>query len=109
METLTTVILKPGEAIALSPAIRGFMPVKFFASPHPLPTANLSKSKTIATIARRGFFNSKSKIHVRILAPERVEVNEKFFEERIRAALDVRQKHLPGPLRSASSMPRAIS
>ncbi|MEI9960643.1 MAG: class I SAM-dependent rRNA methyltransferase [Limisphaerales bacterium] len=42
-----------------------------------------------------GFFNSKSKIHVRLLAPERVEVNEKFFEERIHAALAVRQKHLP--------------
>jgi 23S rRNA (cytosine1962-C5)-methyltransferase len=42
-----------------------------------------------------GFFNSKSKIHVRVLSPERVEVNEKFFEERIRAALAVRQKHLP--------------
>jgi 23S rRNA (cytosine1962-C5)-methyltransferase len=43
-----------------------------------------------------GFFNSKSKIVVRVLSPDRVEVNEKFFEERIRAALAVRQKHLPG-------------
>jgi 23S rRNA (cytosine1962-C5)-methyltransferase len=42
-----------------------------------------------------GIFNSKSKINVRVLSPERVEVNEKFFEERIRAALAVRQKHLP--------------
>ncbi len=43
-----------------------------------------------------GFYNSKSKINVRMLAPERIEVDEKFFEERIRAALAVRQKHLPG-------------
>src|ERR1019366_4013116 len=43
-----------------------------------------------------GFFNSRSKINVRILAPERVDVNEKFFEERIRTALAVRQKHMPG-------------
>ena len=42
-----------------------------------------------------GFFNSKSKINVRVLSPERVEVNEHFFEERIRAALAVRQRHLP--------------
>ena len=42
-----------------------------------------------------GFFNSKSKINVRVLAPERIEVDEAFFEERIRAALAVRQKHLP--------------
>jgi 23S rRNA (cytosine1962-C5)-methyltransferase len=43
-----------------------------------------------------GFYNSKSKIHVRLLAPERVTVDESFFEERIRAALAVRKKHLPG-------------
>jgi 23S rRNA (cytosine1962-C5)-methyltransferase len=43
-----------------------------------------------------GFYNSKSKIHVRVLAPERVEVDQAFFEQRIRAALAVRQKHMPG-------------
>ena len=43
-----------------------------------------------------GFYNSKSKINVRVLAPERVTVDEAFFEERIRAALALRQKHLPG-------------
>lgn len=42
-----------------------------------------------------GFYNSKSKINVRMIAPERIEVDEKFFEERIRTALAVRQKHLP--------------
>jgi 23S rRNA (cytosine1962-C5)-methyltransferase len=42
-----------------------------------------------------GFFNAKSKINVRVLSPERVEINEAFFEDRIRAALAVRQKHLP--------------
>ncbi|MBU6410409.1 MAG: class I SAM-dependent rRNA methyltransferase, partial [Verrucomicrobia bacterium] len=42
-----------------------------------------------------GFFNSKSKIHVRVLSPERVDINEAFFEERIRAALALRRKRLP--------------
>ena len=42
-----------------------------------------------------GFYNAKSKISVRILAPDRIRPNEAFFEERIRAALAVRQKHLP--------------
>ena len=42
-----------------------------------------------------GFYNSKSKINVRMIAPERVEVNQAFFEERIRAALAVRRRHLP--------------
>ena len=42
-----------------------------------------------------GFYNSKSKINVRLLAPERVEVNQAFFEEQIRAALAVRRRHMP--------------
>jgi 23S rRNA (cytosine1962-C5)-methyltransferase len=42
-----------------------------------------------------GFFNSQSKIHVRMMAPERVEVDEAFFEQRMRAALAHRQRHLP--------------
>src|SRR6476619_4011007 len=31
-----------------------------------------------------GFYNSKSKINVRVLAPERVSIDAGFFEERIR-------------------------
>jgi 23S rRNA (cytosine1962-C5)-methyltransferase len=42
-----------------------------------------------------GIYNSRSKIHVRLFAPERVETDEAFFEERIRAALAVRTRHLP--------------
>ncbi len=42
-----------------------------------------------------GFYNSKSKIIVRILAPERVTVDETFFEQRIQAALAVRRRFLP--------------
>src|SRR5205814_1089083 len=43
-----------------------------------------------------GLYNSKSKIQVRLLATERVEINQKFFEHRIQAALELRRKHLPG-------------
>jgi hypothetical protein len=101
MDSLPTVILKPGEPTALSRVIRGFMPAKFFASPRPAKATALRRWRTrpgqrpSPAIARRGLLQFKIKIHVRILAPERVEVNEKFFEERIRAALAVRQKHLP--------------
>jgi 23S rRNA (cytosine1962-C5)-methyltransferase len=42
-----------------------------------------------------GFFNSKSKIHVRVLDPERVVIDETFFEARLRTALEFRRKHLP--------------
>ncbi len=42
-----------------------------------------------------GFYNSKSKINVRVLAPERIEVDQAFFDERIAAALAVRKRFLP--------------
>jgi 23S rRNA (cytosine1962-C5)-methyltransferase len=42
-----------------------------------------------------GFFNSKSKIHVRLLDTERADIDESFFEERIRQAIELRKKHLP--------------
>lgn len=43
-----------------------------------------------------GFYNSMSKIHVRVLDFERAAVDGPFFGRRIRAALDLRRKHLPG-------------
>jgi 23S rRNA (cytosine1962-C5)-methyltransferase len=42
-----------------------------------------------------GFYNSKSKINVRMLAPERIEISAAFFEQRIREALAVRKRYLP--------------
>ena len=42
-----------------------------------------------------GFYNSKSKIFVRMLAPERIEISAAFFEQRIREAMVVRKRYLP--------------
>lgn len=42
-----------------------------------------------------GFYNSKSKINVRVLDPERVPIDRGFFDQRIRAAWALRQKHMP--------------
>ena len=42
-----------------------------------------------------GFFNAKSKIQVRVIARERVTVDQTFFEQRIREALTVRQRWMP--------------
>src|ERR1700685_2921234 len=96
METLTTVILKPGEAdriVAGHPLVYAGEILRVTA---PIADGELVQVKDHRTrLLGVGFFNSKSKIHVRILAPERVDLNEKFFEERIRVALAVRQKHLP--------------
>lgn len=96
METLPTVLLKPGEAdriVAGHPWIYNSEILRLTA---PVADGALVQVKDHRQrLLGVGFFNARSKIHVRLLAPERVEVDEKFFEERIRAALAVRQKHLP--------------
>src|SRR5471032_1710075 len=96
MESLPTVLLKPGEGdriVAGHPWIYAGEILRLTA---PVADGALVQVKDHRQrLLGVGFFNSRSKIHVRVLAPERVEVDEKFFEERIRAALAVRQKHLP--------------
>jgi 23S rRNA (cytosine1962-C5)-methyltransferase len=96
MESLPTILLKPGEAdriVAGHPWI--------YQSEILRLTASVDDGEIVQVKDHRqrflgiGFFNSKSKINVRVLAPERVEIDGQFFEERIRAALAVRQKHLP--------------
>lgn len=42
-----------------------------------------------------GFYNSKSRIRIRVLALERVEIDEAFFERRIRAAVEHRKRFMP--------------
>jgi 23S rRNA (cytosine1962-C5)-methyltransferase len=96
MNQLPTVLLKPGEAdriVAGHPWI--------YASEILRLTAPVADGEQVQVKDHRqrllgvGFFNSRSKIHVRMLAPDRVETDAAFFEERIRAALAVRQRHLP--------------
>jgi 23S rRNA (cytosine1962-C5)-methyltransferase len=96
MELLTTVILKPGEADRIVAGHPWVYAGEILRVTAPIADGELVQVKDHRTrLLGVGFFNSKSKIHVRILAPDRVELNEKFFEERIRAALAVRQRHLP--------------
>jgi 23S rRNA (cytosine1962-C5)-methyltransferase len=113
MDSLPTVLLKPGEAdrivaghpwIYHTEILRVTQPGGGDAS-SPASATGASRLPADGALVQVkdhrqrflgvGFFNSKSKIHVRVLSPERIEVNEKFFEERIRAALAVRQRHLP--------------
>lgn len=42
-----------------------------------------------------GFYNSKSRIAVRVLAAEPVEINQAFFEQRILAAVNLRRRRMP--------------
>ena len=99
MELLPTVLLKPGEAdrvVAGHPWVYHNEVLRVTQSPADgaLVQVKDSRQRLIGT----GFFNSKSKIIVRVLSPDRLDVDERFFEERIRAALAVRHKHLPGAM-----------
>ncbi len=95
--TLPTVLLRPGEAdrvVAGHPWIYQGSVLRV--------TAAVKDGDLVQVKDHRqrflgvGFYNAKSRIRVRLLSPERVEINQPFFEERIRAALAVRQKYLPG-------------
>jgi len=96
MDTLPTVLLRPGEAdriVAGHPWIYHGEISRVTAPPADGDLVQVKDHRQ--RFLGVGFFNSKSKINVRVLSPERIEVNEAFFEERIRAALAVRQKYLP--------------
>jgi 23S rRNA (cytosine1962-C5)-methyltransferase len=96
MKHLTTVLLKPGEAdriVAGHPWIYSGEILRLSA---PAADGELVQVKDHRQrLLGVGIFNARSKIHVRILAPDRIETDEAFFEERIRAALAVRQRHMP--------------
>lgn len=96
MNSIPTVILKPGEAdraIAGHPWIYAGEILRVTQPPADGDIVQVKDHRQ--RLIGAGFFNSKSKIHVRLLAPDRVEADAAFFETRIRAALAVRRKHLP--------------
>src|SRR5450432_2032543 len=96
MESLTTVLMKPGEGDRIVAGHPWIYHGEILRLTAPVTDGALVQVKDHRQrLLGVGFYNSHSKINVRILAPERVEVDETFFEERIRVALAVRQKHLP--------------
>jgi 23S rRNA (cytosine1962-C5)-methyltransferase len=97
MSNLATALLRPGEAdrlVAGHPWIyRGsILRLTHEAADGDLVQVKDHRQRLIGT----GFYNSKSKIAVRMLAPDRIEADLRFFEDRIQAAWAVRMKHLPG-------------
>jgi 23S rRNA (cytosine1962-C5)-methyltransferase len=96
MQTLPTVVLRPGQADRIVAGHPWIYHGSVLRLTQPAADGELVQVKDHRQrLLGVGFYNSKSKINVRVLAPERIEVNQAFFEERIRAALAVRQKHLP--------------
>src|SRR5215470_9578408 len=95
MESLPTVLLKPGEADRIIAGHPWIYHGSISRLTQPAGDGELVQVKDHRQrFLGVGFYNSKSKINVRVLSPERIEVNQAFFEERIRAALAIRQKHL---------------
>ncbi|HXT10652.1 MAG TPA: class I SAM-dependent rRNA methyltransferase [Candidatus Angelobacter sp.] len=96
MDQLPTVLLKPGEAdriVAGHPWVYHSAILRMTAQAGDGEIAQVKDHRQ--RLLGVGFFNSRSKIRVRILSPERIEINESFFEQRIREALAVRKRHLP--------------
>jgi 23S rRNA (cytosine1962-C5)-methyltransferase len=97
MQSLPTVLLKPGEADRILAGHPWIYHGSVLRLTQPAADGDLVQVKDHRQrFLGTGFYNSKSKINVRVLAPDRIEPNQAFFEERIRAALAVRQRHLPG-------------
>ena len=96
MSTLPTVLLKAGEAdriVAGHPWIYHSSILRTTQMPVDGELVQVKDHRQ--RFLGIGFFNSRSKINVRVLSQERVEINEEFFAQRIRAALAIRQKCLP--------------
>lgn len=96
MESLPAVLLKPGEAdrvVAGHPWVYKNSILRVTAPPADGDLVQVKDHRR--RFLGVGLFNSRSKIHVRMLSPERVTVDARFFEERFRAALEVRRRHLP--------------
>lgn len=96
MNPLSTVLLKPGEADRVLAGHPWIYHGSIIRLTQPAGDGDIVQVKDHRQrLLGVGFYNSKSKINVRMIAPERVEVSQAFFEERIRSALAVRRRHLP--------------
>jgi 23S rRNA (cytosine1962-C5)-methyltransferase len=97
MQTLPTVLLKPGEADRILAGHPWVYHTSVLRLTQPANDGDIVQVKDHRQrFLGTGFYNSKSRINVRLLSPERVEVTQAFFNLRIRAAIAVREKHLPG-------------
>jgi 23S rRNA (cytosine1962-C5)-methyltransferase len=96
MNSLPTVLIKPGEAdrvLSGHPWIYEGAVLRVTTEPKDGDVVQVKDHRQ--RFLGVGFWNSKSRIRVRVLNSERIEINQDFFEQRIREALAVRQKHLP--------------
>ena len=96
MQTLPTVLLRPGEAdrvIAGHPWIYSGSIIRLTQPAEDGAMVQIKDHRQ--RFLGVGHYNSKSKINVRMVASEKVDIDRAFFVTRIRAALEVRKRHLP--------------
>src|SRR5580693_9000080 len=95
MDPLPTILLKPGAADRVLAGHPWIYAGSFLRLTTPAADGALVQIKDHRQrFLGVGFYNSKSKIQVRVLDTERVTVNTDFFAGRFRTALAVRQKHI---------------
>jgi 23S rRNA (cytosine1962-C5)-methyltransferase len=94
--TLPTILLKPGEADRIVAGHPWIYRGSIIRLTQPAEDGDIVQVKDHRQrLLGVGFFNSKSKINVRMLAPERVEIDRDFFTQRIQEASDLRRRDLP--------------
>src|SRR5262245_22503355 len=96
MSTLPTVLLKPGEADRVVAGHPWIYQGEILRLTQPAVDGEIVQVKDHRQrLLGTGFYNSKSRINVRVLSPDRLQIDRAFFEERIGTALAYRRKHLP--------------
>lgn len=96
-ETLITVMLRPGEAdrvLAGHPWIYNGSVARLTGEAKDGDVVQVKDSRH--RFLGVGFYNSKSKINVRLIDTERVAINSDYFENKFRAAQRIRERHIPG-------------
>lgn len=96
MDSLPTILLKPGQADRVLAGHPWIYEGAILRSTQPATDGDVVQVKDHRQrFLGVGLYNSQSKIRVRLLATERVHVDSSFFDTRIRAALALRKRHLP--------------
>ncbi|MBL9126162.1 MAG: hypothetical protein JNL97_00875, partial [Verrucomicrobiales bacterium] len=96
-DTLPTVYLKPGEAdrvLAGHPWVYEAAVLRLTREPADGDVVQVKDHRR--RFLGVGFYNSKSKIRVRVLSDERRELDANFLEHRLRSALEHRRRFMPG-------------
>lgn len=96
MQSMTTALLRPGEADRVLAGHPWIYAGSILRLTGPAADGDVVQIKDHRQrFLGIGVFNSRSKIHIRWLAPDRVAINRAFFEQRLRNALAVRRRHMP--------------